>query len=291
LPQDATNNPPASATAAAAAERALRPPRNTDINDERLIQDLERLRELRSFLIQEAVRLGPDDAVALSFGKLNLLKYHPDGREPTEDEWLAVESDTRRLFGHLSDPLRRKFILGSIPLWMAMLPVVLAVLALASLILPVLIASKSTLLAEGRVVLPSDVLPFYAVWLMSLGAIGAVAFIGMNALSVQEDITFDLTNKRLMILRIALGALFALVLTLPFGLGGFATFTRSIVVGTLDADAQLSSQAIMLLLPFILGFSTSLVIMILNRLLDAVQAFFGKSNTADRQPPPAPVKQ
>ncbi len=37
----------------------------------------------------------------------------------------------------------------------------------------------------------------------------------------------------------------------------------------------------LLLLPFVLGFSTSLVIMILNRLVGAVQAFFGKSGTGD----------
>jgi hypothetical protein len=124
---------------------------------------------------------------------------------------------------------------------------------------------------------------------MSLGAIGAVAFVGMNALSLQSDITFDLTNNRLVILRIVLGALFALVITLPFGFGGFVAFCQSIASGKLDSDVQLSTQAILLLLPFILGFSTSLVIMILNRLLDAIQAFFGKSGASEAPPsvPPA----
>jgi hypothetical protein len=70
-------------------------------------------------------------------------------------------------------------------------------------------------------------------------------------------------------------------------LGGFVNFCRNIVAGKLDGDVQLSSQAIMLLLPFVLGFSTSLVIMILNRLLDAVQAFFGKSGNVDRRLPEA----
>ena len=35
-------------------------------------------------------------------------------------------------------------------------------------------------------------LPFYLVWLMSLGASGSIAFIGMNALSVQQDVTLTL---------------------------------------------------------------------------------------------------
>jgi hypothetical protein len=40
---------------------------------------------------------------------------------------------------------------------------------------------------------------------------------------------------------------------------------------------SLLKPAIFLLLPFVLGFSTSLVIMILNRLVGGVQAFFGKT--------------
>jgi hypothetical protein len=55
-----------------------------------------------------------------------------------------------------------------------------------------------------------------------MGAIGSVAFIGMNALSVQQDVTFDLNNDRLMVLRIVLGALFGIVLTLPFGFTQFS---------------------------------------------------------------------
>lgn len=234
--------------------------------------------------------MDPEDAVALSFGKLNLLRYHPEGRAPTEDEWLAVESDTRKLFGYLSDPLRRRFILGSIPWWVASLPAVFAVIALTALVLSVLAGSSIVATERPIEALPRQILPFYAIWVMSLGAIGAVAFVGMNALSLQADITFDLTNNRLVILRIVLGALFALVITLPFGFGSFVGFCQAIVLGKLDSNVQLSTQAIMLLLPFILGFSTSLVIMIMNRLLDAIQAFFGKSAPSETAPAVPPVR-
>jgi hypothetical protein len=120
---------------------------------------------------------------------------------------------------------------------------------------------------------------------MSLGAIGSIAFIGMNALSLQEDITFDLTNSRLIVLRIALGALFGLVLTLPFGFQEFLGFCKFIVGGSGTSENSelqgvqaptVTAQAAMLVLPFILGFSTSLVILILNRFVDAVQGFFGR---------------
>jgi hypothetical protein len=64
----------------------------------------------------------------------------------------------------------------------------------------------------------------YITWIAFLGAIGSTAFVGMNALSVQSDATFDLNNQRLLVMRVSLGALFGLVLTLPFGMKGFVSF-------------------------------------------------------------------
>jgi len=269
-------------------------PLTTWINDEHFIRDLERLKDLRSFLIQEAVGLSASDSAALEFGRLNLLRYNVgglrSGRDPTAEEWNQVERSTRILFGLLTPALRRRFILGGIPRMLSWVPVILGAVGLASLILAV-ISYNTDLLRLGS--LGANVLPFYLIWLMSLGAIGAVAFIGMNALSVQEDITFDLTNTRLIALRIALGALFGLVLTLPFGFDGFLHFCQGITAGKVsDGDAAASAgqsgvavQAIMLVLPFILGFSTSLVILILNRFVDAVQGFFGRRDSSV----PAPV--
>ena len=40
----------------------------------------------------------------------------------------------------------------------------------------------------------------------------------------------------------------------------------------------LTTQAMLLLLPFVLGFSTTLVIMVLNQLVEGVQAIFGRRN-------------
>jgi hypothetical protein len=45
----------------------------------------------------------------------------------------------------------------------------------------------------------------------------------------------------------------------------------------------------LLLLPFIVGFSTSLVVVIMNRLVDGVQAFFGRNGSRDGQASPTPA--
>jgi hypothetical protein len=131
----------------------------------------------------------------------------------------------------------------------------------------------------------------YIVWLIGLGAVGAIAFISVNALSLQSDVTFDITNRRLLAIRIVLGSLFGVVLSIPFGFSSFVEFCTSILKPSQAASAQiaLSSQdaksitvgAILLLMPFILGFSTSLVILILNRLVESVAVFFGERRKAE----------
>jgi hypothetical protein len=251
------------------------------INDERFIHDLDKLKDIRSFFIQEAVSLA--DTRALSFGELNLLRFSEKGRPPTGEEWSKIEEFTRILFSSLTEPLRRKYRLAGIPWIVAVLPVIFIVLALGSVILAIL-GTQGPILGFSKP--GANVLPFYLIWLISLGAIGAVAFIGMNALSVQEDITFDLTNRRLMILRVVLGGLFGLVLTLPFGFQQFINFCSNVggaaaIPNGIEKSGgeSVTWQAVTLLSPFVLGFSTSLVILVLNQLVDGIQAFFGKRST------------
>ena len=122
-------------------------------------------------------------------------------------------------------------------------------------------------------------MPFYLIWLMSMGAIGATAFIGMNALLVQEDITFDLLNTRLISLRVALGSIFALVLGAPFAHDGFMKFLEKFLL-TKAGTAGSITDGLALILPFVLGFSTSVVITVLNRFIEATLSFFGYSPKA-----------
>jgi hypothetical protein len=247
------------------------------ICDEQFIRELKQLKALRSFLIEQAVLLRPTESGVISFGALNSLRYDRNGRRPDPEEWARLEDLTQELFRHLTDPLRRRFLYEQIPWWMTQLAIILGVVAIVSLSIATLIWG----VAFARII------PLYIIWIASLGAIGSIAFVGMNALSVQDDATFDLTNTKLLVLRIALGALFAVVITLPFGFHSFIQFIDSLLNGG-DKDSSSSSlptDSVMLLLPFVLGFSTSLVIMILNRFVGAIQSFFGKENAS----PPGPL--
>ena len=270
----------APAAADNAALRTTSPPDlDFAINDQTFYAALQRLKDLRNFLYQEAVPVDPTGAAALEMGNLNALYLHPHGRAPTVQEWNHVEKQTQAIFLSLTPPLRRKFLMGGTPWIVAWLPIYFLGLAGLSLFFAVITIQQQDW-------------PFfwmllsYLIWLATLGAIGALAFIGMNALSIQDDITFDLTNTRLMLLRVALGALFAVVLTLPFGYAEFLTFCARIAQpfqqliakpASEPTDASvLTREAVFLLLPFVLGFSTSVVILILNQTIEAAQVFFGR---------------
>jgi len=191
-----------------------------------------------------------------------------------------VTKYNRLLFPILSEAQRQRFLVGRISQGFARLPVILTAIALLSLL-------GAVFIPDARFI-PTSVysamkISFYLFWLMSLGAMGSIAFIGMNALSVQQDITFDLLNPRLIYLRIALGALFSLILTLPYGYVAFGHFLSALFAP--EGQNTLSrGDALLLVVPFLLGFSTSLVIMILNRLLEAAQSFFGKTLITTKLP-------
>jgi hypothetical protein len=155
----------------------------------------------------------------------------------------------------------------------------------------------------------------YLMWIGCLGGLGAIAFVSINALAIQTDATFDLTNRRLIQIRIVLGALFGVVLSIPFGFPDFVEFCQSIAdsqlvktivsVGATEVkDGEIfTKRAGLLLLPFILGFSTPLVVLVLNRFVDGVSTLFGHSGGASKipvvpvrelkqppaMPPPAPL--
>jgi hypothetical protein len=249
-----------------------------NIDDSQFMADLQKLKDLRSFLIEQAVQLKPVESGKISFGDLNLLRLRAGGRSPSREEWESLETLTQELFSHLSEPLRRRFLSSRLPWWVPGLAVGLGLMAIFSLVTCSLFAGD----------LYQRSIPWYVLWLASLGALGSTSFIGMNALSVQDDATFDLTNTRLLALRISLGSLFGLVLALPFGFSSFVEFVALLLTGghspptgEQSGGVSLAQQSALLLLPFVLGFSTSLVIMIMNRFVDAVETLFGK------RPPPA----
>ncbi len=269
------------------------------ICDKQFMDDVTQLKALRSYMIRQAKST---EAGIIELGDLNLLRFDEKGRFPTYAEWTDLEHRSNELYQHLTEPDRRRFLYGQIPWVVIKTAGVLGGVALGTLIASFAAAVVMDALelipnapAPGPSAAPQawfsyatqayKVLFFmgFLAWVAALGGIGSIAFIGMNALAVQEDATFDLTNEKLIGLRVVLGALFAVVLTLPFGYPSFSVFITTLHTARSIPDPTTTS--ILLLLPFVLGFSTTLVIMILNQFVEGVQTFFGKSSS----PPPAAV--
>jgi hypothetical protein len=134
----------------------------------------------------------------------------------------------------------------------------------------------------------------YSVWVISQGGLGACAFIGTqliarataigrNApLSAERSVrptteAVDLTDENYLRMRIVLGSLFAFLLCFPIA--------RLIMdkINTLFSYEEIpppinANDLSLIIVPFIVGFSTSLVLTILNRFISAIQEFFGASD-------------
>jgi hypothetical protein len=237
------------------------------IGDMRFTSQLRTLENLKTFLLSEGVDIRAEDVPLFSFGALYQLKYVEGARLPSVEEWDQIDKRSQKLFSYLSDDLRKRFQLRQTANLIAGVPVGFIVLALFSLMTASLTTDRNQLLF------------FYLLWTVSLGGLGAIAYLSMNALAIQSDVTFDLTNHRLLAVRIILGCLFGLVLSIPFGFESFVTFSESISRGSTAAVANtfgsLGLQAAFLLLPFILGFSTSLVVLVPNRFIESISVFFG----------------
>ena len=238
------------------------------------MSSVDRLKSLHSFLYQEAIPMSPSDATSLLMGNLHALYFKKGGRKPTIEEWNQVDVQTQASYNLLNPTQRRKFLVSRVSGALTRLPIYLLFAAVISIIIPVF--------ALNLAWLTTLYLVFYLVWTGSLGSLGALSSIGMNALSIQDDITFDITNAGLRSLRVIIGALFAVVLDAPFGYHAFFNFCNNLafpVFGNsqpVDPSEWTIGKIILLLAPFIFGYSTSTVILILNQLIDAVQSLFGK---------------
>jgi hypothetical protein len=230
------------------------------IRDMRFMNRLTTLTRLQTFLLSEGVHIRAEDAPLFSFGTLYQLRYHDRGRLPTVDEWKFLDDERGKRF----QLMEAANLIAGLPI---LLIVVAFLLAFLSLMIAIITSDSYLLFC------------WYFLWTMCLGALGSIAYLSVNALSIQTDIPFDLTNKSLLAVRIVLGSLFGLVLSIPFGFDGFVAFSESILRHAAgdggNTVIRFSLQAVLLLLPFILGLSTSLVILVLNRFVESIAFFFG----------------
>jgi hypothetical protein len=209
----------------------------------------------------------PSDS-AYKLGNLADLKYAwIFGGNLTDKDWSILEYHLDRLQNLFTDDLRREWRLLQTKSKLIYIPILLLIYVFVS------VGTQVLWPLVGRYSFG-----LFAMWISGLGALGALSFMSVNSLSIQNDATFDLSDASLVGGRIVLGAVFASVLSLPFCFDAFVKFGVFVQAiadhcgGDVTFDAQSSAKMIA---PLLLGFSTSLVLTILNRFVVAVASLFG----------------
>lgn len=247
------------------------------IANERFIRQLDELRELKEFLFEEKVQFKEEDLGSIDLEELNNLSYSTSGRVPSADEWRTLDEKLSKLASYLSDDLRRKIRIRELGLFFRTLPIIFLTSSVVSTIvyltLPLYPSASSWRLVLWLAVVST--------WAISQGGLGACAFLGtsvimkssiINEKTPQENI--DLTDRNFLIIRVILGTLFAVLLGLPFSPLGLNVFT-GLYYNTEILPSE--SNLVFSLIPFLAGFSTNLVLVILGKFVVAIEAVFGLS--------------
>jgi hypothetical protein len=241
------------------------------------VAHLRLLMRVRERILYDRVHLEADDEQHLDLGYLNTLRPVPftrskiDTRRANLREWNDVEVKVRILTKYLSSEQLRKIQLERFSGFFIVWAAIIFSFAIFSLIVALSSADN-----PGAT---TFVIAYFVIWLATAGALGSAAFIYVNALSIQVDPSVDVMSAGPVMMRMVLGGLFGVILGLPFGFENFKKFSHNILSTNPSTSIE---EGILLLLPFILGFSTPLVLAILNRFIQSIQTFFGVAQQADQ---------
>ena len=266
----------------------------THIGDKRFAAQLNDLIALRQFLVSERIALKTDGDQSSSLEELNLLTYKKGSRPATVDEWRLLDHKSSVVNSQLDDRLRRKLKIKELGLFFGILPVVFliwTILAIVGFIILNAFWQDDNSIPRSVVVLSC-----FVSWAISQGGLGACAFIGTrliartvsadksassqeNARSDVENLdveSADLTDRNYLRMRVILGCLFAFLLCF-----NTSRVVMSKIIDEFNQDKEPSfnvNDLTVLMAPFIVGFSTSLVLAVMNRFVSAIQTFLGATS-------------
>ncbi|MBV8869526.1 MAG: hypothetical protein JOY65_08940 [Acetobacteraceae bacterium] len=311
-PQETAGTPPSGDACSGAA--------NIYVCDHQFIREIRKLQLIRSIQLDERVQQPPEISQLWS---LLELRYGRNGRWPYARERADLDRVSVVLSSTMTDSIKKRWVSSQVPMLIAWLPLAMLIVAGVTLGLSVYAAAgakSETLgvlhkiihwvlqflgldfhLAHNNKTDSDQFVVAYLFWSVSMGVIGAAASVGMNAISVLNDATYDISSRHQIWLRVTLGGVFALVLVLPFGLANFVLFcyyAGHLLIGddatskaALLADVSQASPslayaasktssmmyAFALLAPFLVGYSTSLVTNVLSKLINDAQQYLGSA--------------
>lgn len=263
------------------------------VNDERFWDQLSQVRALKRFLFQESVAFKATDLPHIGLEQLEAISFHTFGRTPNAQEWAVLDSKQSVLSSYLDARLRWKLKLSQLRVFFTTIPVIfllIAVVALGlSLVRSIFFETPPSHLAAC--VYSAGVI----LWTLALGGLGACAFLGTTMISESARVSgllrasdanaakplntdFDLTDRDLIWTRIVVGILFAFLLGIPLSAGSVGYVEHQIAGGnimTVELNQQLLQNITLTLLPFVIGFSTTLVLGVMDRCVATIRTVLG----------------
>ena len=258
---------------AVSASTATERPRRMD--DPQFFRALRQLKRTRDFLLRQGVAAhyqGETTESPFSLGRLNLIRYFPGSGPAGVADWDALEEKQAKLQELFSEELQSKFRLQNLKGGLVAVPVVLLAVIWVAIAIASFVPNASMPVREWKL------LGFFC-WTSALGALGAIAFMAVNAFSGREASAYDLTERGMVGLRVIFGAFFGSAVSLAFCVPYFLDFvdylTSNSVTAAKTAAQGSGSTGFIILVPFLLGFGASVGMSILNRLNSGVEAVFG----------------
>ena len=220
---------------------------------------------------------------------LSAYSYDAQGRKPTPLEWQQVEALRFGFMSEHSQATLHSYVKTQPLYWIKRLPLWLLLVCLISFAFSVFgfaVGSGSTSTpADWNTAIATLMKLFgYLGWTVSLGALGATAYIAVNLLGLQFDNPFDANDINLVAIRVVVGIVFGFIISITISLPAISQFASAAwdqAVGTGATGKPIDlTTVVQVLLPFVLGFSTSLVLTIMSRLVASVETIFGVARRA-----------
>ena len=250
-------------------------------------------------MVDEKVTLNAQGDQLSSLSGLNILTYNKNGRPPTIEEWNLLDQKFSVINSYLDNDLKTKYRIKELGTFFGTVPLMFLVFSTLSTVFLLIIINN---IKETGWLRDLSLISLYILWTMSQGGLGACAFIGTRLIArtvssemysssaagnrpLNEDSQsgvehVDLTDKNYLKMRIVLGSLFAFLLCFPISILSIISLNQYFIYNDDELKAAVNFEAIkndflMITIPFIVGFSTSLVLTVLSRFISAIQAIFG----------------
>lgn len=256
------------------------------ISDRLFIQQLGYTRGLVTFLIRrQALPDKPPDVLA-NLAALGSMRYSPAGRAASEEEWRKLYAISHGLASSLPLEIATAFSIWRLRTFFGLFPLIFLIMGIAAL--------EATYL-QGYAASSSGWYYFIGLaavlsWTCALGGLGTSAFFGTSLLAQLASAAGndqaklkEITDYTYLQTRLMIGILFAFVLGLPFGHLSLDTASASLYTDV-TWNAELFTTMLHILAPFLLGFSTALVLAILERLIEGIKTTLGVGQSIQQHP-------